>query len=377
MGRETVENIDPQAGTAPEGSLLDTLDTSQYWVRAENTGNTQNGGTFRDMMRDRLAGGPTQPEIINVAQAPVVGDRAIGAESIVNGKLTLQYGEPDFDRKLEANPNYQQLAIQGIPDGVKVKHFVDAKGYFFWLEGSGEMEQIRGGDGTTSQRPRRHYYSIQAKEIQMNNETRDLEATRLKVNEALALDGGFKGFSSFKVNQQVDFQQPGNPNAVGGDAMNYFLRMSKTSSNILDIQAKSLEESVRTSDNPYFKIYLADVYTAQAMKPIIDQVVNGGRYIELNNPYSMKKMEDAISLLKSVDTDSRTGLQRVNRVPPANAVMPLDPYRIYNDPRDPRFSEYYYGFWGGSYDQAKHREVALTFMRNLMKNNAFPRIELP
>jgi len=324
-------------------------------------------------MRERLAGAPTQPEILTNPQIQTVNDRAI-PDPVVNGKLTLRYGEPDFDRKLEANPNYQQLSVQGIPDGVTVKHFVDAKGYYFWLQGSGEVETIRGGDGTVSQRPKRHYYSIQAKEMEMNTQKRDLEATRLKVNEAMAMENGFRGFSSFDKNQKVDFQNPGN---FGGDAAQYFFRMSKTSSNILDIQAKSLEESVRTSDNPYFKIYLADVYTAQAMKPIIDQVLNGGQFIELNNPYSMKKLEDAISLLKAVDTDSRTGLQRVNRMPPGNAAMPLDPYRIYNDPRDPRFGDYYYGFWGGSYDQAKHREVTLTFMRNLMKNNAFPRIELP
>lgn len=370
MGERPIEQFDPQATNSAQNAVLDN---SEYWVRTQYQ--TQ-GTSLGDRLRDRMAGAPTQPEILQNGTRPAISDRTI-PDPVVNGKLTLRYGEADFDRKLAANPNYQQLSIQGIPEGVKVKHFVDAKGYFFWLDGSGEMEQIRGGDGTVSQRPRRHYYSIQAKEIEMNSEKRDLEATRLKVNEAMAAENGFRGFSSFKPNQQVDFQTPGNQRVVSGDAMNYFLRMSKTSSNVLDIQAKSLEESVRTSDNPYFKIYLADVYAAQAMRPIIDQVLNGGRYIELNNPYSMKKMDDAISLLKAVDTDSRTGLQRINRVPPGNAVMPLDPYRIYGDPRDPRFPDYYYGFWGGSYDQAKHREVALTFMRNLMKNNAFPRIELP
>lgn len=366
MGDRAAQLFEQQARNTPQEPVLQVDDV---WQRAQNTGTEP---SFRDRMRERLAGGATAPESFNT---PRVSDRVI-PDPVVNGKLTLRYGEADFDAKLAVNPNYQQLAIQGIPDVVKVKHFVDAKGYFFWLDGSNEMEQIRGGDGTTPYRPKRHYYSIQAKEIQMNDQTRDLEATRLKVNEALAAEGGFKGFSNFQKGQQVDFQNPGG-RMVGGDAMNYFLRMSKTASNVLDVQAKSLEESVKTSDNPYFKIYLADVYTAQAMRPIMDQVRNGGQFIELNNPYTVKKLDDALSLLKAVDTDSRTGLQRVNRVPPGNAVMPLDPYRIYGDQRDPRFPEYYYGFWGGSYDQAKHREASITFIRNLIKNNAFPRIELP
>ena len=222
MADRTTEQFDLQAQALPQGNVLDN---SEYWVRAASP---QTGTSFHDRMRERLAGGPTQPEVQTNFNRPVGTDRTIG-DPVVNGKLTLQYGEPDFDRKLAANPNYQQLSIQGLPDNVRVKHFVDAKGYFFWLDGSGETEQIRGGDGTVSQRPRRHYYSIQAKEIQMNNQTRDLEATRLKVNEAMAAEGGFKGFSSFKPGQQVDFQAPGGQKVVSGDAMNYFLRMSKTS----------------------------------------------------------------------------------------------------------------------------------------------------
>ncbi len=124
---------------------------------------------------------------------------AIG-DPVVNGKLSLQYGEPDFDRKLAANPNYQQLNIQGIPEGVKVKHFVDAKGYFFWLDGSGEMEQIRGGDGTNFTAPTKTLlFDSSQRNPDEHHSADDLEATRLKVNEALAAEGGFKGFSFLDV----------------------------------------------------------------------------------------------------------------------------------------------------------------------------------
>ena len=138
MGERTSEQFDPQAVNLQQGNVLDN---SEYWVRAQNPGT---GTSFHDRIRDRLAGGQTQPEVINVNRPAITDQVAIG-DPVVNGKLTLRYGEPDFDRKLAANPNYQQLSIQGIPEGVKVKHFVDAKGYYFWLDGSGEMEQIRGG----------------------------------------------------------------------------------------------------------------------------------------------------------------------------------------------------------------------------------------
>jgi len=135
MGERPVEKFDPQAKPLAESSVLDN---SEYWVRAQYQ---DPNSSFRDRIKERLSGGQTQPEILQNGTRPVVSDRTI-PDPVVNGKLTLRYGEADFDRKLAVNPNYQQLSIQGIPEGVKVKHFVDAKGYFFWLDGSGEMEQI-------------------------------------------------------------------------------------------------------------------------------------------------------------------------------------------------------------------------------------------
>lgn len=267
--------------------------------------------------------------------------------NVRNGTLELKYGDPNMDKILSQARNYQTIHID-TPPGVQLKHWVDQGGHFFWLQG--------GNDGNT-----KHYYPAFSKAMTVNGQTLDLEAQRLKVDEAYAASqGGGQGpvFQSFTGRT---------------DAMTYFSRMSNLSGQALGTLERSLTESVKTSNNPYFKIYLADVYTAEAMQPIVQQVLRGGT-ADLNNPDTLRRLDSAIQLLQAAQSDSRSGLGRVNMNPPGNVVMPLDPYEIYSNPRDTR---YYYGFWGGSLDQARHREVGLTLLRNLISSGALPKIELP
>lgn len=392
MGNRTQLDYPLDPGVTPDSD-------SESWERAQSAGQ---GESLRERLRRRVGGGgTTTPEVTQPGEPPRTGTDRLTEDPVVNGAVTVKYGDPLFDAKLTANPNYTYLNITDIPAGVKLKHSMDQNGYFFWYakEEVGpdgkktsvpiEMVRVQQRDGTFTNEPKHHYYSIKAKEIYMNGEKRDLELTRLLVNEAMAGDGRdkFRGFSSFSRNQQVDMRLPGAP-AGRTDAITYFIRMSQLGGNILEMQQKSLENAVRTSENPYFKIYLADIYIAQAMKPIIDQVRNGSNYIDLNNPETLKKLEDAISLCQAAQGDSRTGLAKINRPTPGNMPMPLDPRAIYMPPDDPYFNDYYrrygrdgtgpwYYFWGGSYDQAAHRQVALTFIRDLIKSNALPRLELP
>ncbi|CAN5424771.1 hypothetical protein BH10CYA1_BH10CYA1_03010 [soil metagenome] len=267
--------------------------------------------------------------------------------SVRNGTLELKYGDPNMDKLLSQAQNYQTIHID-TPQGVQLKHWVDQNGHFFWFAG--------GGDNSA-----KHYYPAFSKAMNVNGQNFDLEAQRLKVDEAFAAS-------------QSAAQGPVFQSFTGRtDAMTYFSRMSGLSVQALGTLEKSLANSVATSNNPYFKIYLADVYTAEAMQPIIQQVMRGGN-ADLNNPETLRRLDSAIQLLQSAQGDSRSGLSRVNMNPPGNVVMPLDPYGIYSNPRD---TGHYYGFWGGSLDQARHREVGLTLLRNLISSGALPKIELP
>lgn len=256
-------------------------------------------------------------------------------------KLVLSYNDPEFDKKLWATKNFDTIKITDMPKDVTIRNWVDGNGYFFYFQ--------NGADGS-----KRHYLPPNAKAIEVDGATQNLTLERMKVNDAYAKQHG--GFQSM---------------GRGDNVLNYLGRMSRYGADALAVQEKSLTESAANSTNPYFKIYLADIHVAKAMKPIIDQMLRTGG-ANPNNPETLAELNKAIDLLQQVGRDSRTGLAKVNRFPPQNAVMPLDPYDVYKNHPDG-----YYMFWGGSYDQARHREVQITILRDLIKSNALPKFELP
>lgn len=260
---------------------------------------------------------------------------------VEGNKVVLSYNDAEFDKKLWAGRNFDTIKITDMPANVTIRNWVDEKGYFFYFQ--------NGADGS-----KRHYLPANAKAIEVNNATQDLTLERMKVNDAFAKQHG--GFQSM---------------AKGDNVLNYLGRMSRYGSDALAIQEKSLTESAANSTNPYFKIYLADIHVAKAMKPIIDQMMQTGS-ANPNNPATLAELNKAIELLQTVGRDSRTGLGKLNRNPPQNVVMPLDPYDIYRQHPDG-----YYLFWGGSRDQAWHRELQITMLRDLIRSNALPKFELP
>jgi len=281
------------------------------------------------------------PQAVDNTSHPATLTDAQLTAAVVNGKLTLKYGDPALDEYL-ARAKYNAIDIT-VPQGVQVKHWIDPTGNFFWFQG--------GNDNGAH-----HYYPATAKAMTVNGQSLDLDAQRLKVDDAYASTTG--GFQSFTKQT---------------DAPTYFARMAGLSGQALQTLENSLTNSVKNSDNPYFKIYLADVYTAEAMQPIVQQVMQGGK-ANPNNQQTLQKLDQAIALTQMAQVDSRTGLSRTNVNPPGNVIMPLDPYDIYSNPNNP---QYYNGFWGGSYQQAQARQVALTTLRNLISSNALPTMQLP
>ncbi|HEY9715548.1 MAG TPA: hypothetical protein V6C72_18890 [Chroococcales cyanobacterium] len=311
-----------------------------------------------DTSSNNSAANQPSPFLQSILQSPEFGKNpvidatknpafdATEAQVAKTGVLTLRYGDPNMDRELSLN-NYKSVSID-LPQGVTLKHWVDQNGYFFWFQG--------GNDNSM-----RHYYSPSAETLSVNGQQTNLEAQRLKISEAYAGQAG--GFQSLTGSMQP---------------IKYFENMSNLSVGALQTLQNALQQEAYTSNNPYFKIYLADVYVAQAMQPIVQQVMNSGT-ASLNNPQTLGKIDSAIALLKQAEKDSANGLSPYGDVPPypsmGSGLMPLSPYAIYGGGYG--YYPNYYGYWGGSLDQARYRETALTVFRNLIASNALPQIELP
>jgi hypothetical protein len=266
--------------------------------------------------------------------------------NIQNGVLSVRVGDRNIDRALARN-DYYAIKIDP-PPGASVQNWADANGYYMWFRNDANGQSLDG---------QKHYYPPNAKQLVVNGQPYDLEAQRLKVNEdmATAANGGRPLF------QSLDRRISNNPWQV----VQYATGMASLGAGVLNAEEAALTESVRSSNNPYFKIYLADVYVAQAMQPIMDQVRTTG-HMDLTNPQTVGRIDAAIRLLNQASTDSRGGLSRINAEAPGNVTMPLDPYEIY-------MSNGYqplYGFWAGSRDQALCRAATLTTLRNLITSQA-------
>ncbi|HEY9870761.1 MAG TPA: hypothetical protein V6D08_16470 [Candidatus Obscuribacterales bacterium] len=323
------------------GLLSDSLDFFKGWdpgdrkplVQPQGIEITTTGTTPKiDLLYGwRRPDSPTTP----------AGDRPI-ENPVANGTLELRYDDPDFDRKLTSGYQFNTLKITGLPPEIKLRHWVDDNGYFFWFQASGENP------------PKRHHYPAGLKVIEIDGQRQDVDMQRIQVSEAYMakMTGQSQGFDSMDRRT---------------DVMTYFKRMSGLSESALALEEKILREGVQNSSNPYFRIYLADVLMTQAMKPIIDGVLSGGQ-AQMDNPETMRKLDEALEMLRQAQKLSYDELAKGNRYPPGNVSMPLAPYLLYGNP---------YAFWGGSLYQAQRREVALTFIRSLIQSGALNNIELP
>mgnify|MGYP000735614535 CR=1 FL=1 len=277
---------------------------------------------------------------------------------IIDRALQLSINDKDFDLKLSyAAKNrpqeFDKLKINDIPANVKVNYWQDPKGLFVWFE--------NGPDNA-----KKHYLPGNLQNIELTNQTKTVESIRVDVN---------RNYAAATFSNLQNFDRSFNPAYDGGaSSLKYFASMSQLGETALLKQEAVLREAAKTSDNPYYKIYLADVLTAAAVKPIINDFLNGGA-ADLNNPTTLRKLDEAISVLDAAYRDSDGKLKAVNHYPRANIYSPAMPGGAYWNAG--RYPNDYFGFWAGSYDQAMARQASLKIIRDHIKQNSFPKFELP
>lgn len=277
-----------------------------------------------------------------------------------NGVLELTYGDREFDAKLQLN-NYHTLKIKGLPKDMQPSPWVDdsGKGYFFWFKHKNDDT-----DKTLSDRTR-HYYPPNVKRVEIDRQVGHhfkpdiiiADEMRIAATQAYMKRQNDNGFASY-----------GNRT----DAFKYGQRMSAISYEALQYQEKLLRDGAKASpDNPYFRLYLSDVLLGQAIKPVIDQVMNpqqnGGR-IHFDDPKVLGKIDEALFEARK----AREIAAKFGNTPIAPGhEMPLSPFAL---------NPYFYNpdlYWSGAAYQAQRREVQLTILKGLAEKLKLPADFLP
>lgn len=317
-------------------------------------GSNGNGLSSLDLLRQQVGLGRPSPWGDGSWNPPPVSDRPPQPAPVSNGVLQVTYGEKDFDAKL-AQTNYSKVVITGVPKDLLPSPWIDdqaGKGFFFWLKNQKNPD--------ASDR-NKHYFPSNLKTIEIAQYQGNIykpvminaDEMRIAASQAFMRGQNKEGFASYS-------------NAT--DVFTYAKKMSEVSSTALDYQAKLLRDGAASSpSNPYFHIYLADVLVAQAIQPVVADLM-AGKQAYFDNPYTNGKIEEAQKELRA----AREVTQKYGDIlkPPAYEI-PLSPFGLNPYSYNPDY------YWSGASYQAATREIQLRMLQGAIKLGKDLPIELP
>jgi hypothetical protein len=266
--------------------------------------------------------------------------------------MQLSYGDPNFDAKL-AQTNYNKVVITGVPKEFSPSPWVDesGKGYFFWFKNPKNPD--------ASDRSK-HYFPANLKQVEIaqyqGNSYKPVlinaDEMRIAASQAFMRSQNESGYGSFKGNT---------------DVFKYANELAKITTPALQYEEQLMREGAKNSpSNPYFRIYLADVLTAEAIQPVIQALASGQRAY-FDNPQTQGKIDEALQQVRQAGQITRT---YGNLQGPPRYEIPLSPFGLNPYSYNPDY------YWTGAAYQAATREVQLTALKQMVTMGNLP-IELP
>lgn len=307
-----------------------------------------------DVLRQNvLGGGQRRSPWDNPVELPPTDKPPERPPAPVNkGVLEVTYGEAGFDAKIAQN-NYTKLVIKGLPKDLAPSPWVDeesGKGFFFWLKNQKNPD--------ASDR-NKHYFPSNLKEIEIAQYQGNIykpvmikvDEMRIAASQAYMRKQNDSGFASYK-------------NAT--DAYTYAANMSKIAGGALGYQESLLRQGAEASpDNPYFRIYLADVLAAQAIQPVLEKIARG-ETAYFDNPETRKKVADALTEVRLAKQITR---QYGDIMKPPAYEMPLSPFSLNPYSYNPDY------YWSGAAYQASIREMQLGLLQTAIINGSLAKLQ--
>ncbi len=266
-----------------------------------------------------------------VAEAPVQESPAGEVQSppepaTVNFELSLRYIDTEFETKLLRAGEVRTLIIVGLPHGVRLRHAVGERGFYFWFD-----------DGAPN--IKQHYYPKGLQEIRVNSQYINVDLERKWLIESYLAKycpsiGGF-----LSINNVTDLR----------GYVVYLSRLSHIADDKLDFLFKALGMAVETTTNPYFRIYLADIVLARILKCIILHKLRQ-RLATMDDAEIVSMTKAILSLLDSSQAEAQRALTALNCPAQTEQFMPLSGDTLRFNPR---------AFWLGSLYQSQRRSAFL------------------
>ncbi|HEY9791980.1 MAG TPA: hypothetical protein V6D22_16355 [Candidatus Obscuribacterales bacterium] len=184
-----------------------------------------------------------------------------------NRTLTLTYGDHFFDERLKDAKDI--LEIKNLPARVGIKSWMDDKGLYFWFEN---------GDDNKAH----HYIPDGMQAITVNQQRKDVDQMRVETYLAMQVPEA-AGLKFPPLNQNTS-------------AKAYGTAMTSLSEEMITKTGTALAKGAADyPDNPYFRLNLAELLVADAVKPVQALVASGNHLetIDLNNTISQVRLQQA------------------------------------------------------------------------------------
>lgn len=250
-----------------------------------------------------------------------------GDEGEAKGTLVLRYGDPEFDRKIGSAGKIDTLCVHGLPQGVRMRQGMDERGFYFWFEDG--FEQLG-----------RYFHPSGLREIKINGQSLDIDLEKLWLIDSFIVRYNKHQASFASLNSESHIRE----------LFSYFCRLSRMSTSKLEHLSMVLCNATDQSDNPYFRIYLADVLMASCLRTLIESRFRVRR-ASLDEESVTRVFESALALLLSAQTNCKEELGKLGETPDCNQIMPLAA-------ASQRLNAS--AFWSGAYYQATRRAALLT-----------------
>lgn len=203
------------------------------------------------------------------ANRPAAPNDRVKVYPVKDGVLEINFNDlasmSDLPKTSEA---FTVIKVTGKPADVQMRIWADEKGFYFFYTGATEAQT--------------HHFPTSVKEINDGQRFDVAKSCRKVVETALAAQTDNKDKNPF-----------GSVKDSKVDALVYFQRMSKLAGQSLDWGEQVLKSSVAESKDPYLHMYLGDILTMQALRPIVSSVVKDQPITAVQKQEIMKKLGEA------------------------------------------------------------------------------------
>lgn len=351
-----VEKVEDEAKPAPSAFAGDELNLLAAVSPA--AGQDSKSG---NVPADDITGGAGKNAEVSRHDGDVlmVADNTSRRVEDMRGTLSVRFGDANMDKILEQAQagKYDTLRIGGLPRNAQFVAGMTDDGQVFLLFGSNNQYNAK-----------RFYIPDSVSTLIVDQEIN----ARGQFQSSKYLTDSFRADVIQARLDKANIPSVGDLRDPRRSPEQFAAGLANVATGVLDAQERFLrQEAGNSPDNPYFRLYLADVLFAKAFRPVIDDLRASAadpskRSIEIRNSLEVTRGIDA-ALAELNEAKKICGQNGYN--PNLDAPRGARPWLAYHSNRDL--------YWGAAAYNAYRNEVAMKAIRYVISTGMLNKLELP